>query len=486
MNNLNPDQQFPLVALLGRTNVGKSTIFNCLIEKRQALVSNLPGTTRDSNYGLVSWQNRDFELVDTAGILDPKHLGIKKITGDDIDTIAQRQARLTLDKADLIIFVVDNRDGLMKEDRDLAAILKKNTGLLKKTILVTNKVDSFKYAAEAAQFNKLGLGNPRLISAATGSGTGDLLDYVVERLAPLYKNEITPKENNDEILDDEDAEEQTAEADNKTDKEIRVCLVGKPNVGKSSLLNAILGYERVIVSAVAHTTREPQDTIIRYQDRKIRLVDTAGISKHGHKGKGLETFGIEKSLHALNKADIALLVIDLSEEITHQDAKIIQEITDRRKGMIIIANKWDKVEERNPKKWTETINHEFPFALWAPIHFVSAKTGDKVKKILDMVLAISAAREIKISDSQLQKFLNRIVKIHLPAKGKGLKAPHIYEFTQTDINPPEFIIRIGSKDNLHFSYVRFMENRLREKYGFFGTPIKMEVIKNRKVHGTAS
>jgi GTP-binding protein len=463
----NENEKLPLVALLGRANVGKSTLFNCLTEKQQAIVSDIPGTTRDSNYGFVSWNNRDFELVDTAGIFDSKHINndFKKAEAG-IDFLAQKQVRKTLDEAAIIIFMVDNRAGLLTEDRHLAAALKKNPELLKKTIVVVNKVDSQRYANEAMiNFVKLGLGQPHLISATTGSGTGDLLDEIVTILKPYTDNKIVIEDRHDEI---------------------KVCIIGKPNVGKSSLLNSILGYERVIVSDEPHTTREPQDTVILWGDKKIRFVDTAGISRQGHKGDGLQKLGIGKSLHVLDKADIALFVFDVSETLTHQDAKIVGEIIERNKSLILIANKWDKVEVKDTKKWTQDIYHELPFAAWAPLQFIAAKTGLKVQKIMDLVTTIAEARKIEISDSQLQKFLMKIVKIHLPAKGKGLKAPRIYEFNQVRSNPPSFDIRIGSKDNLHFSYVRFMENRLREKWGFTGTPIRMTVVKNRKVHGTAS
>ncbi len=464
MNNIK--HNLPLVALLGRANVGKSTLFNCLTEKQQALVSDIAGTTRDSNFGYVSWNNRDFELVDTAGIFDAKHLNNEfKKSEDTIDFLAQQQVRQILDDSALIVFMVDNRAGLLTEDRHLAAALKKNPDLLKKTIVVVNKVDSQKHAIEAEGFVKLGLGKPQLISATTGSGTGDLLDDIVIRLKSFADEKIIEEDRRDEI---------------------KVCIIGKPNVGKSSLLNSILGYERVIVSQEPHTTREPQDTVINWQGQKIRFVDTAGISRQGHKGDGIQKLGIGKSLHVLDKADIALLVFDVSEPLTHQDAKIVGEVIERHKSLILIANKWDKIELKDTKKWTQDIYHELPFASWAPLQFLSAKTGLKVNKIMDLVISISAARKTEITDSQLQKFLMKIVKIHLPAKGKGLKAPRIYEFTQIRSNPPMFDIRIGSKDNLHFSYVRFMENRLREKYEFTGTPIKMTVVKNRKVHGVAS
>ncbi len=460
----NIKNQLPLVALCGRTNVGKSTLFNCLTEKRQALVSDIHGTTRDSNLGLVEWDNSAFELVDTAGIIDWQYLLSKKNPGNDIDAQTQKQAISYLDQADLILFIVDNKTGLLPEDKEIAKALQKNVRYSKKVLLVANKVDNFRFAGETASFNKLGLGEPLVVSAASSLGTGDLLDVIINRLDKKRKNK-KPK---------------TDEEENK----ITACIIGKPNVGKSSLLNAILGYERVIVSPVAHTTREPQNTDLVYNGRTITLVDTAGISKQGKKGSGLEKHGILKSLKSLDRADIAILVMDISEPITHQDAKIIQEIVDRQKSLIFIANKWDKIENRDTKKWTTAIYDKLPFAAWAPLQFLSAKTGEKVNKIMDLIVKIATERSLQLSDSKCNKFLNYVVKIHKPAKGKGLKAPRIYEFKQIKYNPPIFTVRIGPNDNLHFSYLRFLENRLREKYGFTGTPIKTSVTKERKSHTT--
>lgn len=462
----NPAKKLPLVAIFGRTNVGKSTLFNCLIEKKQALVSDIPGTTRDSNLNRVAWNNGEFELVDTAGIMHANYLKDKKISDIDIDAQSQKQARTYLEKADLIIFLVDNKAGLLGEDRELARSVQRNAGLKKKTILVANKVDNFKQASEAAEFNRLGLGEPLKISAVTGAGTGDLLDAIVLR---LFKKSLKKKKTN-------------KENENTPEEKINLCIVGQPNVGKSSLLNAILGYDRVIVSATPHTTREPQDMNLSYKGHNITIVDTAGISRHGHKGEKLEKYGIAKSLAALEKADVALLVFDIDAGLTHQDAKLVEEITNRKKSFIFIANKWDKVEIHDTKKWTEYIYIKLPFATYAPIQFISAKTGLKVNKILDLAIEIAANRKIELSDAALSHFLAKIIKIHKPAKGKGTRAPRIYYLKQTHVNPPKFEAKIGSRDNLHFSYVRFMENRLREKFGWVGTPLTLYVAKNRRVH----
>jgi ribosome-associated GTPase EngA len=631
MNNL------PLVVIFGRTNVGKSTLFNCLTEKKQALVSNIEGTTRDSNIGEVEWRGISFTLVDTGGILDIKILSDKKKKFTEIDDKVQGQARDYLKKADLILFLTDGKSGLMPQDKQLGAFLKKYLLDADKVFLVVNKIDSIKEDPVIPEFNKLSFGEPFPVSASNGSRVGDLLDAVVEKinsdkktkenyiflhgfkrndkvidpfdwlnkklsspdnfnsplpdpqkpnlkkqldfvgknakinsnsiiiahslggilaLKLLEKNKIkikkliliaSPfqtkkfsdgkerselknygggkydfakiKKSADEIIIIEDvndpiilpedsrklaselgAELISLEAEaphfncEKSEKLltiiqkgyldiVRVSLIGKPNVGKSSLLNALLGYERVIVSDVPHTTREPQNIEINYLGNKIILVDTAGISKKGAKSRGLEKFGIEKSLSALKKSDIALLVLDINEEITHQDMKLVEEIVERKKSLLIIANKWDLIEERNTKKFTEYIYGKFPFIAWAPIQFVSALTGLKVNKIFDLLIEIKEKRKIKIPDTALDRFLKKIIKMHRPSRGKGFKHPRIYSLSQEDTNPPIFKLKIGSGEDLHFSYVRFMENRLRDKFDFTGSPITVFVDKKKKVHG---
>lgn len=462
----------PLVVIFGRTNVGKSTLFNTLVEKKQAIVSDIPGTTRDSNANVVRWGGFAFQLIDTGGIINPdQQVLFKKPKGgketktvEEINIKVQKQAVNYLKTADLVLFVVDNKIGVMPADRQMVTVLRKNlTGKIEdKMFLIANKVDSQAQAADAAEFNKLGLGEPIHISAVTGSGTGDLLDLIVKF---LKKKKLSVKD----VADEEE--------------KISVCMLGKPNVGKSSLLNSLLGYEKVIVSPIPHTTREPQNTELEYLGRKIVLIDTAGIAHHTDKAEGLERYGVEKSLGALRRADITLLVLDINEVLTHQDARLVEEIVDAGKSLIIIANKWDLVKERDTKKFTAIIRDHFSFANWAPIQFTSAKTGEKVQKIFDLILELDAARKIKLSDSQLSHFLSKIVKIHRPAKGSGTRPPHIYELKQEDTNPPAFAVRIGPDDNLHFSYTRFIINQLREKYGFNGVPIKIYIENKPKVHG---
>ncbi|MFA7365230.1 MAG: ribosome biogenesis GTPase Der [Patescibacteria group bacterium] len=463
------NKKLPLIAIIGRTNVGKSTLFNRLIEKNQALISPMENTTRDYNINEMNWRGFDFQMLDTAGVVDSYVLKRKMDIADSgverIEQKIQKQVYELIKKADLLYFVVDNKAGLLAEDKNIVNFLKKRD-YQKKTILIVNKVDNFKQASESFEFNKLALNEPVLISALTGSGTGDLLDLSVDFL----------KKNNKDVK----------LADKKEDEEkINLCIIGKPNVGKSSLLNSLLGYERVVVSEIPHTTREPQNTEIIYKDRKINLIDTAGINKRGTKSAGLEKYGIIKSLKSLREADVILLVLDINERLTKQDSKLVEEIVNQGKSFIIIANKWDLIEDRSTKYWTKEINMDLPFIVWAPILFTSALNGEKVHKIFDLVLRIDEARKIKINDSALDRFLTKMIKKHKPTKGRGVKHPRIFSLKQTWTNPPKFEVKIGSQEDLHDSYLRFLENRLRESFDFFGTPVRVSVKKNKKIHGVS-
>lgn len=465
------NKDIPLVAIIGRTNVGKSTLFNRLVEKNQALVSPIENTTRDFNINQVNWRGFDFQILDTAGVISSSSLKRKmEIDEDGVQRIEQKVQKQVYDlikKADLLLFVVDNKAGLLAEDKNIVNFLKKRD-YQKKTLLVSNKVDNFKQRGDVSEFSKLSISDPLAISALTGSGTGDLLDVVVENLKKGIKIQAVEKKEEKEELE-----------------KINLCIIGKPNVGKSSLLNSLLGYERVIVSEIPHTTREPQNTEIIYQNKTLNIIDTAGISKKGSKSDGLEKYGIIKSLKSLREADIVLLVVDINDEITKQDSKIVEQIVNEGKSFIIIANKWDLIEDRNTKYWTKKINGHFPFIIWSPILFVSALKGEKTNKIFDLVLKIDDARKTKISDTVLSGFLNKMIKKHKPTRGRGVKHPRIFSFKQTWVNPPKFEVRIGSQEDLHDSYLRFLENRLRENFDFFGTPIRVSVKKNKKVHGKA-
>lgn len=458
--------KIPAIALFGRTNVGKSTLFNTLIEKNKALISDIEGTTRDANIALANWQGRQFKVIDTGGIINIKNLAKTTKQNDDIDSLVQQKAREHISRADLIMFLVDAQDGLLPTDKELALILKKIYPKKQNILLVPNKTDNPKLLAQTAVFNKLGFKKMFPISATSGSGVGDLLDEVIKKIPKKSAGNITAEEI------------------------INIAIIGKPNVGKSSLLNSILGEEKVIVSPVPHTTREPQNTEIAYKGKNINLIDTAGISKQGQKSakraknkNTLEKFSIKKSIRVLKNADIALLTIDISEDISHQDAKLVEEIIKSGCSVVFVANKWDLIKEKDMKVYTEIIHRHFPFALWVPIVFVSALTGAKVKKILDLAIELSEIRKTEISENALSKFLNSIIKKHAPARGKNNKKPYIYSLKQTEANPPCFAVKVGPKDYLNETYLRYIENRLREKFKLIGTPIAIYVIKPKQVHG---
>ncbi len=458
----------PLIVLFGRTNVGKSTLFNCLIEKQHALVSDIAGTTRDSNLASLNWRNLNLRLVDTAGIIEEKIIKqSKNKINFDINQQVQEQSKNFLKQADLILFLVDTRDGLLPEDKILARQLQKIKN--QPIILVANKADNPRLRKETAEFNRLGLGEPWAISATSGSGTGDLLDAI-------YK--YFPHKANSTKLQKE------------TTADIHVSILGKPNVGKSSLINKLIGEKKQIVSATAHTTREPNDIMINWNQYNIKLIDTAGLHRRGFKNvkkikkqDKLTRLSIHKSLQTLNQADIVLLLLDISQDITQQEAKIAEAIIKNKCSLIIVANKWDKIEKRDTKYYTQLIQSHFPYATWAPIQFISALTGEKIKHLKNLITKIDEQRKIDLNDNALNKFLKQVLRKHRPIKGKGTKHPYLYKITQTQTDPPKFMIKIGAKDSLHTSYIRFIENQLRKKFGFLGTPLTIYIAKNKIVHG---
>ncbi|MEK7653278.1 MAG: ribosome biogenesis GTPase Der [Patescibacteria group bacterium] len=446
--------KIPQVAIVGRANVGKSTLFNCLIEKNKAIISNIAGTTRDRNIDLVKWRDRQFTLIDTGG------LDVDKKGGGIIEINIVKQAQKAISTADLVLFLIDVKAGVLATDRELAReLVKKN--LKKKTILIGNKADSMKWRQMSGELYKLNLGEPIMLSALSGSGTGDLLDLIIEKL-PKTKSPTT---------------------DNQLPT-IKIAIIGKPNVGKSSLLNAILGEERVIVTDIPHTTRESHDAEFIYQENRFILVDTAGIIKKGKIVPGsLEKKSIAKSIQTIAQADVVILVTEVNKDIGLLDKKITQEILENSKPMIIVANKWDLIPEKDTNtvnKYVDYYRAIFPYLWWAPIIFISAKSGQRARKILDLVLEIKKSSEVKISDSQLQKFLKSQIKKHKPSRGKGLKNPYIYEIKQTGSTPPRFMITVNDPTTLHFSYLRFLQNNLREKFKIIGTPIQIETKKWKK------
>ncbi len=443
--------KLPKVAIIGRVNVGKSTLFNRLTENKDALVSKIAGTTRDRKYGEVIWRGQKFEIIDTGGLE-----GLEKVsTGlngkNKLIKAIQQQIEQALKEATVVIFLVDAKEGPLPPDKQLALNLRK---INKPVLLVVNKVDQQKFLPKINEFYELGCGEPLPISAANGSGLGDLLDQLFKILPDLPAADTTDKEK--EFL--------------------RLALIGKPNVGKSSLINAILGEERVIVNELPHTTREPQDTLIEYKNNHLLLIDTAGIRKKSKINSGLESKGVAKSIKAIQRAEVAVLIIEAQKPLGTQEKHLTQIIGEAGCGVIIAANKWDLIEDKKSgmeKEFIAYFQRHFPYLVFAPIVFISAKTGQRVKKILDIALEIKEAREKIISDKELENFLKQIVKIHRPARGKGVKHPYIYGLRQSGTKPPTFVLTVNKKDSLHFSYLRFLENRLREEFNFVGTPIRV-------------
>src|SRR3989338_8268234 len=442
----------PQIAIVGRANVGKSTLFNRLVEKNKALVSAISGNIRDRNIDKVSWQGKHFILIDTGG------LDIESSQAGLIEKNIVKQAHNAIADADLILFLIDIKDGVLPTDKELARDLIKS-GQKAKTILVGNKADSLKWHQMAGDLYSLNLGEPNMISAANGSGCGDLLDLIIDRL---------PKRKSKPSLE-------------KRKLEIKVAIVGKPNVGKSSILNSILGEERVIVTDIAHTTRESHDIEFSYKDYNFILIDTAGIVRKSRVGyKTLARASIEKSLQTISQAEVVVFVTEAQKKIDALDKKVTQEILDSGKSLIIVANKWDLI----PAKETNTVNqyvdyyyNQFPYLWWAPIIFVSAKDGVRTRKILDMIIDIEKSKAIQLSKSQLDKFLKYQITRHRPARGRGLKNPYIYKIEQVGTKPPRFLLYVNDPKILHFSYIRFLQNNIREKFHILGTPIQMETNK---------
>lgn len=443
----------PTIAIVGRANVGKSTLFNRLLERPKAIVSAVAGTTRDRNYGRAGWRGEELILVDTGGLEEvaPISGGIKK------------QVDIAIDKADLLIFLVDVRDGVMPQDRKIAKFLKK---IKKPVILVINKVDSPALAllSEKAEWLKLNFGKPMPVSAATGMGTGDLLDEIFSKLN----------------LTSRDKDKKLAAG---LPPSIKVAIVGKPNVGKSSLLNALLGEERAIVSEVPFTTREPQDTLLIYKDQPFLLIDTVGMRKKAHVEPGLEKVGVRRSIAAMDRADVVLFVTEAQEQMTSQEKHLSELILEKNSGLIIVGNKWDLIKEKTPQTANLFINYYhqfFPYLDWAPVIFISAKTGEKINKIFDLVIEIKKKREKFIKAEELKKFLKETLAkhwsiIHKRKKTGAGERPKLINLVQEGINPPKFHLVTTSKVELPEGFIKFIEKKFRERFDFTGTPIKLGV-----------
>jgi GTP-binding protein len=429
------------VAIVGRPNVGKSALFNRLIGRRLAIVDDMPGVTRDRMYALAEWRGRTFTLVDTAGI-DPG--------GDDsMDVATRAQAELAAREADVLLFVVDAAAGLSPLDDDVVMIMRKTK---RPVIVAANKAESPRALAQiAGEFARLGFGEPIAVSAIHGEGTGDLLDAIVERLPP---------------------ERDSSESEG----ELALAIVGRPNVGKSSLLNALLGEERVVVSDVAGTTRDAIDTFFDYHGRRVRLIDTAGMRKKPQVHGSIEYYASLRSLSAIARCDIAMLVIDSMEGVHAQDRRLAGLILEERKGLIIVGNKWDLVREQGEFQQAdlvEAIHADLPFAKFAPVTFLSAQTRRKLGSLMPLALRVAENLDRRIPTAELNGVIRDAVYAH-PAATPGGKPLRIYYSTQVATHPPLFAFYCNDPDLVHSSYKRFLENVLREHADFSGVPIGMD------------
>ena len=433
----------PIVAIVGRPNVGKSTLFNRLVGERRAIVEDVPGTTRDRVYGTADWGGLEFTVVDTAGLQDDREIAASSVT--EIARSTRAQATSAIDEADVIVFVVDAKAGPTAGDHEVADLLRRAD---KPTILAANKADSIERRDGAVDFYDLGLGEPIAVSAYHGSGSGDLLDRVVE------------------ALPESEAEQETEGP--------RVAIAGRPNVGKSRLLNALLGQERAIVSDQPGTTRDSLDTQLIWAGQPLTLIDTAGIRRRGRVEPGIERFSVIRSMRAIDRADVVLLLIDAVEGFTAQDLHIAGYVEDQKKGMVLVVNKWDLVEKTGTTmdEYRAKAQEALDFMPYVPVVFISAKFGQRVQQVLETALLVVAERQKRVPTAALNKLLRESVAAHPPPSKPG-KWVRFYYATQADVSPPTLVFFCNAPGQIHFSYRRFLENKVRETFGFLGTPIRM-------------
>ncbi len=430
----------PIVAIVGRPNVGKSTLFNVLAGEKIAIVKDTPGVTRDRIYAEVTWLNHQFALIDTGGI-EPD-------SKDVILSHMREQALIAIDMADLIIFITDVRQGVTDADYNVADMLRKSG---KPVLLVVNKVDNFeKLNADVYEFYNLGIGDPVPIAAASKLGIGDMLDLVLEQLNEVY---------------DEDEE---------ADEKPKIAIIGKPNVGKSSLINRITGEERVIVSDIAGTTRDAIDTDVIWNGREYIFIDTAGLRRKNKIKEELERYSIIRTVAAVERADVVIMMIDATEGVTEQDAKIAGIAHERGKGMIIAVNKWDAIEKdtHTANKFTEKIREILSFVPYASVIYISAKSGQRVNKLFDLLDTVIMNHQLRVATGVLNEIMTEAVAMQQPPTDKG-KRLKLFYITQVSVKPPTFIIFVNDKKLMHFSYQRYIENKIREAFGFAGTPIRI-------------
>lgn len=431
----------PIVAIIGKPNVGKSTFFNYIVGQRISIVEDTPGVTRDRVYSETAWRDRKFTVVDTAGI-EPE-------TDDIIINQMRKQAEIAIQIADVIIFLTDIKQGVTAADKDIALMLKKSK---KKIILVCNKADNFGDTPnEIYEFYNLGLGEPLAISAANAKGIGDVLDKVYNLLPDIHQ-------------------------ENDESEIIKVAVIGKPNVGKSSLVNKILGEERLIVSDIAGTTRDAIDSNFENEFGKYTFIDTAGVRKKSKIKETIEKYSIMRTLFAIERSDVCLLMIDATEGVTDQDAKIAGEAHEAGKGIIIVVNKWDNIEKDNntTEKYKKEIYDKLSYLSYAPIIFISVKTGQRVNKVFELINQVAANNAMRMNTSIINQVLNEAIALVQPPTDKG-KRLKIFYMTQASTKPPTFVVFVNDKELFHFSYERYLINQLRKEFGLQGTPIRMIV-----------
>jgi GTP-binding protein len=433
----------PIVAIVGRPNVGKSSLFNRLVGERRAIVEDMPGTTRDRVYGTTDWGGVEFTVVDTAGLLGEDEAAVGSMA--EILKHTREQVQSAIDEADVILFLVDVKIGPSGGDLEFADMLRRTD---KPTILVVNKADSLSRREDAVEFYNLGLGDPYPISAYHGSGTGDLLDRIVESLP-------------------ESEEEPDTEGP-------RIAIAGRPNVGKSRLLNAILGQERSIVSDVPGTTRDSIDTQIEWEGETVTLIDTAGIRRRGRIDPGVERFSVLRSMRSIERSDVVLLLIDATEGFTAQDLHIAGFIDEQKKGCVVVINKWDLIEKGSTtmEEYRKAAKEALDFMPYAPVVFTSAKLGQRIHQVMELALQVIDERDRRVPTAKLNQVLKDAVQKHPPPSRPG-KWMKFYYVTQADTSPPTFVFFCNDPVNIHFSYRRYLENEIRAEFGFEGTPIRL-------------
>ena len=437
----------PLVAIVGRPNVGKSTLFNRILGQRKAIVEDFPGVTRDRNYAEVTKYAAPFILMDTGGF--------EPASEERLLVQMREQSQLAVEEADVILFVLDGREGLTPSDEEVATMLRR---VDKPVLYVVNKVDGPKQEEAMAEFYALGLDELHPVSAEHGLGVGDLVDAVLTHLPP-------------------------AKAPEPETEEVRLAVIGRPNVGKSSLVNRLLGYERVVANPLAGTTRDSVDTPFTYNQKRYVLIDTAGIRRKGKVSQKLEKFSVIQALKAMDRSHVVLVVIDAEEGVTDQDLTVAGYAYEKGRAVILVVNKWDKIEKDNKtlRQYTEKLRMSFKFLPFAPILFVSALTGQRVAKIMGEVEAVSAEFNRQVPTAALNRILEEAVRSHAPPMIQGTRLKFFY-MTQTQVRPPTFVVFANKAEGIHFSYERYLQNKLREAFGFEGVPIRL-IFRDRERKG---